>query len=109
MSWGERKRTAGRKWYSSKRWSILRAKVLRETPLCVQNGKRGGCGVFATEVDHITPHRGNPKLFWGRSNLQAMCRSCHSQKTAREVLCKGPGADEHGMPLDPDHHWNQEN
>ena len=71
--------------------------------------KREQCLVFATEVDHKAPHRGDQRLFWHRSNLQPMCRSCHAQKTAREVLGKGPGADEHGMPLDPDHHWNQEN
>jgi 5-methylcytosine-specific restriction enzyme A len=109
MSWGERKLTAGRELYRTKRWQRLRAKVLRDADyLCVQDGKRESCGVVATEVDHITPHRGNPNLFWNRSNLQAMCRSCHSQKTARGVLCKGGGADEYGMPLDPNHPWNLE-
>jgi 5-methylcytosine-specific restriction endonuclease McrA len=29
-------------------------------------------------VDHITPHRGDLKLFWQRSNWQALCTPCHS-------------------------------
>jgi 5-methylcytosine-specific restriction protein A len=109
MSWGERKFNAGRKLYRTKRWQTIRIKVLREQPLCVLKGKREQCRVIATEVDHITPHRGERRLFFDRQNLQAMCRSCHAQKTAREVLGKpGKGTDEHGMPVDPDHPWNQE-
>jgi len=37
------------------------------------------------EVDHIRPHRGDPSLFWDRSNnWQALCSMHHSAKTARE-------------------------
>ena len=72
-------------------------------------GEPRAVSVVATEVDHITPHRGDRRLFFDGQNLQPMCRSCHAQKTAREVLGKGPGADEQGMPLDPNHHWNREN
>lgn len=105
MSWGERKFTAGRELYRTKRWQRLRAKVLRDVDyLCVQNGKSEGCRTVATEIDHIKPHRGDRKLFFDRSNLQPMCRSCHSRKTAREVLSDPrKGADEQGMPLDPNH------
>ena len=106
MSWGQRRFTAGRAWYSTKRWQTLRGMILQGQPLCVMVSKREQCLVFATEVDHKAPHRGDQRLFWDRSNLQPMCRSCHAEKTAREVLGNGPGWDEHGMPLDPDHHWN---
>ena len=107
MSWGVRKFSAGRQWYRTDRWQRLRRRVLSEQPLCAMREKRERCRLVATEVDHIKPHRGDRRLFFDRANLQPMCRSCHAQKTAREVLGKGPGADEHGMPLDPDHHWNE--
>ena len=93
---------------SADRWQRLRRRVLSEQPFCAMREKRERCQLVATEVDHIKPHRGDRRLFFDRANLQPMCRSCHAQKTAREVLGKGPGADEHGMPLTPDH-WNQEN
>lgn len=38
---------------------------------------------LATVVDHITPHRGDPKLFWRRSNWQGLCETCHNRKTAQ--------------------------
>jgi 5-methylcytosine-specific restriction protein A len=40
--------------------------------------------VFATEVDHKVPHRGDQDLFWDTSNWQSLCKPCHSAKTARE-------------------------
>lgn len=48
--------------------------------LCPPEAKR-----LSTEVDHIMPHRGDADLFWDQRNWQAVCRSCHSKKTAREV------------------------
>lgn len=40
-----------------------------------------GCGRVADMVDHIIPHRGNPKLFWDRSNWQPLASSpCHSSR-----------------------------
>lgn len=38
----------------------------------------------ASVVDHIVPHRGDANLFWDQSNWQAMSKSCHDRKTARE-------------------------
>ncbi|AFR18473.1 HNH endonuclease [Burkholderia pseudomallei] len=38
----------------------------------------------ASVVDHIVPHRGDAHLFWDQSNWQAMSKSCHDRKTARE-------------------------
>jgi 5-methylcytosine-specific restriction protein A len=43
-----------------------------------------GHTVSATDVDHITPHKGNKELFYDVSNLQSLCHSHHSQKTAKE-------------------------
>ncbi len=39
----------------------------------------------STEVDHVIPHRGDQALFWDEhNNWQAICRRCHSRKTAAE-------------------------
>jgi 5-methylcytosine-specific restriction protein A len=33
-------------------------------------------------VDHVTPHRGDPGLFWDElNNWQTLCAACHSAKT----------------------------
>ena len=58
-------------------WRKLRLMVLREQPLCA-------CGRVATEVDHIIPIAKAPELRLEMSNLQAMCKSCHSRKTNAE-------------------------
>ncbi len=65
------------------RWQRARKKFLAVHPLC-ENCKQRGVYVKATDVDHITPHRGDPQLFWDQSNWRALCHSCHSRKTARE-------------------------
>lgn len=40
-----------------------------------------GCGRNADMVDHITPHRGDMRLFWNRKNWQALASApCHSSK-----------------------------
>ncbi|WP_186275807.1 HNH endonuclease [Burkholderia gladioli] len=68
--------------YGSK-WRAARAVFLRENPLCVAC-REANLIVPATDVDHIIPHRGDQKLFWSRSNWQALCHPCHARKTARE-------------------------
>jgi len=69
-----------RRWYCTARWFTLRAQVLLEAAytcaVCERVTQR-------LEVDHITKHQGNPALFWDRANLQALCPSCHYDKTRR--------------------------
>lgn len=75
------KRTKSSEWhalYYSARWRQLRKDFLKKFPFCFV------CGEKATIADHITPHRGNPDLFYNEDNLQPMCQSCHSKKTLRE-------------------------
>ena len=90
------------------KWQQARAKYLAEHPLCVRCHSRGRI-TPATVVDHIEPHRGDPKLFWRRSNWQALCKRCHDswkqrlERTGREIGC-----DESGIPLDPNHHWHRQ-
>ncbi len=38
----------------------------------------------AEHVDHVTPHKGDPKMFW-EGPFQALCASCHSKKTVEEM------------------------
>lgn len=62
--------------YNSKRWRLLRRRVLFEQPLC-------DCGEIATDVDHIVPiEHGGP--VWSRQNLKARCGPCHARKTRAE-------------------------
>ena len=61
------------------RWRAARMRFLQEHQQC------SACGARAVVVDHVVPHRGDPVLFWDRSNWQALCLRCHNAKTAREV------------------------
>lgn len=62
--------------YQSRLWKSLRDQVRREEPLCRL------CHRLAMHVDHIVPReRGGPDI---RENLQGLCHSCHSEKTAKE-------------------------
>lgn len=65
------------------RWAQLRKRFLFDHPLCAKCLSEGRA-VAATDVDHIVPHRGDQALMWDESNLQALCHSCHSRKTAAE-------------------------
>ena len=75
-------RPAAQRGYGSK-WQKARRQFLEAHPLCVECLKSGRY-VKATVVDHIVPHRGDQKLFWDRSNWQALCKPCHDHKTMTE-------------------------
>ena len=73
-----------------KRWPALRqAARRRDDWKCVQCGHRG-----RIEVDHIRPVRDAPELAFELSNLQCLCRQCHSRKTRIEMGL-APIDDEH--------------
>ena len=65
-------------------WAKLRARVLREEPVCRACIARGAVTEHSrsTVCDHIVP------LFEGgtddRGNLAGMCKTCHDEKTAAE-------------------------
>ena len=82
------------------KWQKESKAYLRDHPLCECEACLAGEKLLkvASIVDHKIPHRlkqakdsGNPeliakaeKLFWSRSNWQAMAKECHDRKTARE-------------------------
>ena len=74
-------------------------------PLCEE------CGKPATDVDHIVPRSRGGAPF-DPANLQSLCASCHSAKTAGyDMAGKGwtaKGGGENGYSLDKSHPWNAE-
>lgn len=64
-------------------WQRARLAYLQHHPLCVQCESEGKV-TAASVVDHITPHKGDKGLFWDSNNWQALCKPCHSRKTAKE-------------------------
>jgi 5-methylcytosine-specific restriction enzyme A len=77
----EKRGNSAQRGYGEK-WRKERIAYLRENPLCVECM---GVGQFipAMVVDHIVPHRMDMKLFWRRSNWQALCVRHHAIKTAK--------------------------
>lgn len=76
----DRRGTAASRGYDH-RWRKLRQMYLAAHPLCVEC-ERIGLVTAATDVDHIRAkrHGGTDD----EDNLQALCHTCHSRKTARE-------------------------
>jgi 5-methylcytosine-specific restriction endonuclease McrA len=71
-------------------WRRLRAQHLARHPLCVECEKQGiinaGTADKPNHVDHIVRHNGiGCPLRLDPSNLQTLCHSCHSRKTAMEM------------------------
>lgn len=69
--------------YKMKRWQMMRRRLIAANPVCVE------CTLaLATDLDHIINAKtwvGDGNNFWDESNLQPLCHSCHSRKTATEV------------------------
>ena len=97
----------------STQWKKIRAMVSRDRPLCTECEKQGRL-VVATTCDHIIPHKGDLTLFYDQDNLQGLCVSCHSRKTAADdggygnakgkaKVGQACGVD--GVPMDRGHHW----
>lgn len=68
-----------------RRWRKARLEWLHMSPVCVRCLEAGKVEP-ATEVDHITPHRGSEILFWDINNWQSLCKTCHSRKTRLEDM-----------------------
>ena len=81
---GERKSAAGRG-YNSK-WQRARKRFLKEHPLCCKCEEEGKY-VRATIVDHIKPHRGDPKMCI-RDRMEFSQPALLSDEEIAEVLSK---------------------
>ena len=74
----EKRPSSRERGYNSK-WEAARKGFLAKHPSCVM------CGEPANIVDHKTPHRGDMKLFWDKSNWQSLCTHHHnSAKQSQE-------------------------
>lgn len=94
--------------YNTPRWRKMRASHLHLHPCCEMCLSQG-FDVRGTIVDHIRPHRGDPRLFFNPDNLQSLCKPHHDstkQRTEKRGLMCGCDAD--GNPLDPRHPWNRQ-
>lgn len=65
--------------YNDRRWKALRRQVLAEEPVC-----RICRDAWTHDVDHIETVKARPDLKLVRENLQGLCISCHSRKSAGE-------------------------
>ena len=73
-----------------RRWTALAKAWLVDHPWCARCAKRhalhgGPLRRPAVHVDHVIPVRIAPELALERSNLQSLCRPCHSVKTGHEA------------------------
>lgn len=75
-----RKSEVGQQNYSDKRWRRTRRRYLRENPICEEDG----CEELSTDVHHKDGqgHEGPAGHDW--SNLEGLCHSHHSKRTAKE-------------------------
>lgn len=78
-SHGVKRESSYKRGYDSD-WYKIRNEYARAYPTCCVPG----CGQPTEEVDHIIPVRQRPDLRLTWSNLQALCKSHHSKKTASE-------------------------
>ena len=65
----------------SRAWREFSRGYLRRHPTCVI------CGAPSRQVDHIVDRRVGGSLL-DYANVQAMCKSCHSKKTASRPRAK---------------------
>ena len=78
----EESRSAASRGYGGK-WQKASKRFLEAHPLCVRCMAEGRYE-RATVVDHITPHRGDARLFWDEANWQPLCKRHHDVKTRNE-------------------------
>lgn len=75
----QRRPTAAQRGYDHA-WRKARIEFLKYFPVCAR------CGAPATVVDYIIPHKGDDRLFWDKTNWQALCKPCHDRYKQREGL-----------------------
>jgi 5-methylcytosine-specific restriction enzyme A len=104
----ETKRYENRDELYGRRWRRERKVFLTQHPLCVFCEQQGHT-TAANVVDHITPHRGNPSLFWDQGNWQSLCEHCHNTTKRRMEMDEEnrelkPAIGVDGYPIDEDYY-----
>lgn len=67
-----------------RKWHNIAAEHKRQNPCCAECLKKGF--VVAVQItDHIIPVHVRPDLMYQWSNLQSLCRACHTVKTNEDV------------------------
>lgn len=82
--WDQQRGSAAQRGYGSK-WQKASKAYLAKHPWCAEC-LRAGRHTPATLVDHVTPHRGDMKVFWDSSRWQSMCDYDHNVKRQRESM-----------------------
>jgi len=67
--------------HGSARWQAVRARVLRDEPLC-RACAQAGRSELATQVDHVVPLAVDLDRAFDPTNLQPLCTPCHAAKSA---------------------------
>ncbi len=65
------------------RYQQFRDRFMRRNPLCAECDRQGRVAK-SDEMDHVVPVTQAPERVWDETNLEALCRPCHHEKTARE-------------------------
>lgn len=68
---------------TSRRWRVLRARVIAEEPLCQL--RLSCCTIVSDTVDHIVPVSYRPDLKYVRANLRGSCRPCNMRRGNRSL------------------------
>lgn len=76
-------RTERDRFLDSRAWRKLSKAKLAETPWCEICLKSRGVYNPARDVDHIIPRSEAPERRLDPTNLQSLCKRCHSAKTGR--------------------------
>lgn len=94
-----------RRLYRTKRWHETRARQLREHPLCAMCLPRV---TAATICNHVDKDAKQTEEGFFAGPFSSLCATHHDSTQQRiEKRGHGIGSDEAGMPLDPNHHWNE--
>ncbi|MGA0617405.1 HNH endonuclease signature motif containing protein [Paracoccus sp. KR1-242] len=81
----DKKRPTSRERGYTGEWEKASRAFLERCPFCSRCGKALDLSKpRAAVVDHKTPHRGDQKLFWDKTNWQRLCTPCHSGAKQRE-------------------------
>lgn len=86
-------------WYKTAAWKKLRLRALSREPLC-RFCKKSGILKAGDTVDHIDMHKGNMDKFFDPTNLQVLCKKCHSSTKQRIEKSGDFGCDTDGIVPD---------